>query len=235
MIGENPKKKGHSVSLGKVVGAVIVTLLIGMVLGGYLGLAVVGPALQKLHFGFGNQDGQTNTADQNNQNNNQNNNNNPNDNNNQNNNGNQGGGVINNIPSPSNPTGNYGGSGQFDIVIASDGNTISGTITANINCLVEQNGNSIQLSMTISPTIVSESLQQAISSGNSAVYNFAGTTAGSQITANSQGTMGGGSGGVSFDLNLRGTIDQSKLSFTITSASDSQITLTSQPTVLYPK
>ena len=229
MSGENPQKKGHSVSLGKVIGVVMVTLLIGMVLGGYLGLAVIGPGLQKLHLDFGNQNNQGNTGDQDTQNSN-----NPNDNNQ---NGDQGGTMINNNPSPSNPTGSYGGSGQFDMTFTSNGQTFSGTISANINCQVEQNGNSIQLSLTITPTSVSDGLQQAISIGsakNDRVFNFAGTTSGSQLNANAKGTIGSDNSGMTFDLNLSGTIDQNSLVFTLNSASDSQITMTAHSIVLYP-
>jgi hypothetical protein len=229
-MSEEKTKKGHSVGLSKVVGIALVTLLVGMVLGGFLGLAVIGPELQKLHFGFGNQNDQGNTGDQNNQNSN-----NPNDNNQ---NGNQGGTIINNNPLPSNPTGSYGGNGQFDITLTSNGQTFSGTISTNINCQVEQNGNSIQLSMTITPTSVSDSLQQAISIGSAEsdrVFNFAGTTSGSQLNANAKGRIGSDNSGMTFDLNLSGTIDQNSLVFTLNSASGSQITMsTPQQITLHP-
>ena len=229
-MSEEKTKKGHSVGLSKVVGIALVTLLVGMVLGGFLGLAVIGPELQKLHFGFGNQNDQGNTGDQNNQNSN-----NPNGNNQT---GNQGGTIINNNPSPSNPTGSYGGSGQFDMTFTSNGQTFSGIISANINCQVEQNGNSIQLSLTITPTSVSDSLQQAISIGsakNDRVFNFAGTTSGIQLNANAKGTIGSDNSGMTFDLNLSGTIDQNSLVFTLNSASDSQITMsTPQQITLHP-
>ena len=229
-MSEEKTKKGHSVGLSKVVSIALVTLLVGMVLGGFLGLAVIGPELQKLHFGFGNQNDRGNTGDQNNQNSN-----NPNDNNQ---NGNQGGTMINNNPPPSNPTGSYGGNGQFDITLTSNGQTFSGTISANINCQVEQNGNSIQLSMTITPTSVSDSLQQAISIGSAEsdrVFNFAGTTSGSQLNANAKGTIGSDNSGMTFDLNLSGTIDQNSLVFTLNSASGSQITMsTPQQITLHP-
>jgi len=229
MTEEKTKKKRHSVSLSKVIGIVLVTLLVGMALGGFLGLTVIGPELQKLHFGFGNQD-QGNTGDQNNQYSN-----NPDDNNQ---NGDQGGTMINNNPSPSNPTGSYGGSGQFDMTFTSNGQTFSGTISANINCEVEQNGNSIQLSMAITPTSVSESLQQAISIGSTKsdrVFNFAGTTSGTQLNANAKGTVGSDNSAMTFDLTLSGTIDQNSLVFTLNSASDSQITIsTPQQITLHP-
>ncbi len=50
---EKPRKKGHSVGLGKVVGIAIVFLFVGMILGGYLSFTVVAPELQKLHIDFG--------------------------------------------------------------------------------------------------------------------------------------------------------------------------------------
>jgi hypothetical protein len=39
MSEEKPKKKGHSVGLSKVIGVVLVTLLVGMAIGGYLGFS----------------------------------------------------------------------------------------------------------------------------------------------------------------------------------------------------
>jgi hypothetical protein len=226
MSEEKPKKKGHSVGLGKVIGIVVVALFVGMILGGYLSFFVIGPELQKLNINIGV------LANNNNQNSNNQNNNNNNNGNNNNNNGNNGtnsnngngsqGGVNNNNPSPSNPTGSYGGSGQFDLSMQSNGNTLSGTLTANVNCAVEQSGSNIQLSLDLSPTSVSGSLQQAISNGNGVTFNFVGTTSGSQLTANSQGTTGSGQ---SFDFNLSGSIDSNTLTFTMTSASDSQMTI----------
>ncbi len=117
-----------------------------------------------------------------------------------NNNGDGNQGAVNNNLSPSNPTSSYGGSGQFNLIITRNGNSASGVITANINCAVEQNGNNIQLAITLTPTSVSQSLQQEIQNDNSVTFNFAGTTSGSQINANAQETIGSGS---TFDLNLR--------------------------------
>lgn len=221
---EKPRKKGHSVGLGKVVGIAFLALFIGMILGGYLSFAVVGPELQKLHIDIGYLANNNNNNNQNNNNNNNNNNNSNNNNNNNNSNNNQNqSGVNNNNPPPSNVTASYGGSGQFKVSMQSDGNSYSGTLTANINVPVEQNGNTIQLSLDLTPTSVSGSLQQVITTGGSAtIFNFVGTTSGSQVTANSQGTTGNGQ---SFDLNLSGSIDSNTLSFTLTSASDSQLTI----------
>ncbi len=221
---EKPKKKGHSVGLGKVIGIVVVALFVGMILGGYLSFFVIAPELQKLNINIGASSNNNNqNSNSNPTTNNPNNNNNNNGNNNNNNGNGNPSGVNNNNPSPSNPTASYGGSGQFDLTMQSNGNTLSGTMTANINCAVEQNGNNIQLSLDLSPTSVSGSLQQAIPAGGSdTIFNFVGTTSGSQLNANSQGTAGDGQ---TFNFNLNGSIDSNTLTFTMTSASGSQITV----------
>jgi hypothetical protein len=239
-----PKKKGHSVGLSKVIGIVLVTLLVGMALGGYLGLAVVGPELQKLGLNIGNMgnNGNQNNNNNNNQNSNPNNNNNNGNNNNQNtgdqnnnnnNNQNSNQGPINNNPPPTNMTSSYGGSGQFDITMSQNGNTLSGVITANINCGIQQDGSNIILALSISPTNVPNSLQQAITVGNGVSFNFLGTISNSQFNANAKGTVGGGDS--SFDLNLSGSMDQNSLTFTLTSASDSQLSVSNQHSItLHP-
>jgi hypothetical protein len=252
MSEEKPRKKGHSVGLGKVVGITILALFVGMILGGYLSFTVVAPEFEKLHIDFGalqsnngngNNSNNNNNDQNNNQNNSQNNNNNNSDNpnidnnnnnsnNNQNNNNNssnnnnnqtQGPGTNNNNPSPSNPTASYGGSGQFDVSIQNGGSSFSGTLSANINVSVEQNGNTIQFSLDLTPTSVSGSLSQVIQTGGSdTIFNFVGTTSGSQVNANSQGTTGSGQ---SFNLNLSGSIDSNTFSFKVTSASGSQLNI----------
>jgi hypothetical protein len=250
---EKPRKKGHSVGIGKVVGITILAIFVGMILGGYLSFTVVAPELQKLNIDFGalqsnNNNGNNNNNNNNpnnNQNNNQNsndnsnsnnpnyNNNNNNSNNNQNNNNNsndsnnnnqnQGPGINNNNPSPSNPTATYGGNGQFQVSMQNDGSSYSGTLSANIDIPVEQNGNNIQFSLDLTPTGVSGSLSQVIQTGGSdTIFNFVGTTSGSQVTANSQGTTGNGQ---SFNLNLSGSIDSNTFSFKVTSASGSQLNI----------
>ena len=151
----------------------------------------------------------------------------PSDNSNNNNQNNNGPSVNNNNPSPSNPTATYGGSGQFTLTMKDSGSTYSGTMTANINCQVAQNGANIQLSLDLSPTVVTGSLAQAIQVGSGdTIFNFVGTTSGTQLNTNSQGTTGNGQ---TFDFNLSGTIDSSTLTFTMTSASDSQVTVSTQP------
>lgn len=247
MSDDKPKKKGHSVSLGKVIGVALTMLLVGLAVGAILGVAVIQPELQKLSLGFGNQGDQntnnqnnndnqnqnnvptTNSPDNNNNNNNYNNNQGTNDqtNNNQNDNGNQ---ITNNNAPISNPTGNYGGNGQFSITLTQSGTTYSGTISAKINCPVQESESSISLDLQISPTSIPNSLQQVVSTDNTVTFSFAGRISGTQFTANAQGNTGG----VIFDLNMSGTIDNNSLTFTVTSASDSQINISTQTTVLYP-
>ena len=256
MSGEKIKKH-RSVGLGKVIGIIVVALFIGILLGGYLSFFVVAPQLQKMNIpipGFTNTNNQQNSNNNNQNNNNQNNNNynnptnNPNNNNNNvnnnnnnnnmspspsdNNNNNNGPSVNNNNnPSPSNPTATYGGSGQFTLTMKDSGNTYSGTMTANINCQVAQNGTNIQLSLDLSPTSVTGSLAQAIQVGSGdTIFNFVGSTSDTQLNANSQGTTGNGQ---TFDFNLSGTIDSNTLTFTMTSASDSQVTVSTQQISLH--
>jgi hypothetical protein len=202
----------------------------------------------KLHINFGvlnsnnngdqnNNNNNNNNNNYNNQNNNQNNNNNdpttnnPNNNNsneqnissnqNNNNNQNQGPDITNNNQAPNNVTASYGGCGQFDVSMQSGGTSNSGTLTANINIPVQQVGNTIQFSLDLTPTSVSGSLSQAIQTGGSdTIFNFAGTTSGSQVTANAQGTTGNDQ---TFNLNISGSIDSNTFSFTMTSASGSQL------------
>jgi hypothetical protein len=141
---------------------------------------------------------------------------------------------INNINPPiANPTGHYSSIGsQLYVVTSQNGAQMSGTITASINCLVQQNGNSIQLDMTITPTSVPQSLNQAIDS-TPATFNFAGTTSGSQINAQASGTTGGDSTGPNFSLNLSGSFNANTLTITVSSGSNSQISVsTPQPITL---
>jgi hypothetical protein len=89
------------------------------------------------------------------------------------------------------------------------------------------------LNLQITPTNVPNNLQQVVSIGSSVTFNFAGTTSGTQFNANAQGNTGGG--GPTFDLTIGGSIAQNQLTFTLTSASDSQITIsTPQQITLYP-
>jgi hypothetical protein len=227
MSEEKAKKQGHSVALSGVIGFILVALLVGMVLGGYLSLFVIAPYVQKMQHGtdnngnIGNQSGNINpppTGDQNNNNNNQN--------------GNSSQGINNNNPPITNPTGQYSSIGcQFNLNIPGKGVQNTGMILANVNCVVQQNGNNIQLALTITPTSIPENLNQII--GNSPVtFNFLGTISGSQINANAAGTMGSGNGST-FDFNLSGTSISNNLTLTITSVGDSQLSVsTPQPIIL---
>jgi hypothetical protein len=147
-------------------------------------------------------------------------------------NGNNTQGVNNNYPAPTNPTGQYSAIGcQFNVNSPKNGSPATGTITTTITCVVQQNGSTIQLALTITPTTVPESLSQAID--NSPVtFNFAGTTSGSQINANAAGSTGP-DGSSTFHFNLSGSFISNKLTLTITTASDSQLSLsTPQPITL---
>jgi hypothetical protein len=209
MMQEQNVKKGRNISFSKVIGVAIVALLIGTLLGSFLGIMVIQPELEKLHISFGdqgNRDGGNQNGDGN---------------------GNQGT-IINNNPTPSNPTGSYGGTSQFDLTMTKSGNTFSGSVTANTNCHVQQTGNNIQLSFDFTPTQVSGNLQQAISTDNDVVFNFVGTSSGTQFNANAKGTAGSGNNGFSFDISISGTIEQNQLSFSITSASNAQLKVSTQ-------
>jgi hypothetical protein len=228
---EKPAKKGHSVSLGKVIGIALIMLLVGMAVGGVLVATVIAPQLANL---FGQHGDQGNTGDQNN---NQNNNGNNNQNgygNNNNNNNDQGPSVANVNPSPSNPTSNYGGDAQVNIGMPNgDGTTVSGTMHANIMCTMAQDGSNVQFSLIMTPTSVSDNLQQMITVGNGVTFNFVGTISGSQISADAQGSTGPQGQTVNFNFHLSGTIDQNTFAFTMNSASGSQITVSTQQITLY--
>jgi hypothetical protein len=164
----------------------------------------------------------------------------PTDNNNQNNNqtnnynnDNSSQGMINSNPSITNPTGHYSSIGsQLYVVTSQNGAQMSGTITASINCIVQQNGNSIQLDMTITPTSVPQNLSQLIES-NPVTFNFAGTMSGSQIIAQATGTTGGGNTGPNFSLNLSGSFNANTLTITVSPGLNSQISVsTPQPITL---
>ena len=259
-MGQEKTRKGRSIALSGFIGFVLASLLVGMLIGGYLALFVIAPQMQSIQQSSNNQglngnqnsnsqynnNNQGPTATPNNQNNNpyptgtQNDNyatNNPNQTNNcnqtiSNQNSNNTQGVNNNYPAPTNPTGQYNALGtQLNVNIPENGTQTTGTILATINCVVQQNGNNIQLALTIMPTTVPESLSQAI--GNSPVtFNFAGTTSGLQINANAAGSTGPDASD-SFHFNLNGSFTSNKLTLTITPASDSKLSLsTPQPITL---
>ena len=142
-------------------------------------------------------------------------------------------GMINSNPPITNPTGHYSSIGsQLYVVTSQNGAQMSGTITASINCLVQQNGNSIQLDMTITPTSVPQSLSQLIDS-NPVTLNFAGTMSGSKINAQATGTTGGDNTGPNFSLNLSGSFNANTLTITVSPGLNSQISVsTPQPITL---
>ena len=139
-------------------------------------------------------------------------------------------GLNNNNPAPTNPTGQYSGVGcQFNVNIPGNGTQVTGSIVASVNCVVQQNGNNIQLAVTITPTSVPQSLSQAI--GNSPVtFNFAGTVSGSQINANAAGNSGPDDGN-SFDLNLNGSFASNHLTLNITPAADTKLSVSTTQSI----
>jgi hypothetical protein len=255
MTEEKPIRKGRSVALSGVIGFVLVALLIGMILGGAISLFVVGPILYKSNDNQGNsgnqntnyQNGNNNQGPTSSPNNNQNgynqgptsspnnnqNGNYTNDNSTQNNNGGQD--MSNNNPPITNPTSQYSATGkQFSLSVPDqNGGQASGTISADVSCIVQQSGNNIQLDLTVTPTGIPQSLSQAISSNSQVTFNFAGTTSGSQINAQASGNAGSDSNSPTFNLNLSGSIGSNTLTLTVTSPSNSQISIsTTQPITL---
>jgi hypothetical protein len=210
MSNSTSEKNGRSVGLSKAIALALVMLLVGVVVGVALSVAVIAPIMENQH----QNNDQGNTGDQNNgQNGNQ-----PNN------------GIQNNNSPPGTPTGNYAGNGQFSITMTQNGNTASGTIQANINCQVQQNGDSITFSMNVTPTSVSQGLQQAISTGNTVTFNFEGNTSGSQLTASASGSAGDST---NFNMQLSGSIDQNQMVFSIQSAPGSQLSISSGQITLH--
>jgi hypothetical protein len=223
---------------------VLVLISIGCILGpvgavmimyrSNLSQVVLTPQLQQLMH-FGNNNNSNNNGNNNNNNNNNNSNNNNNNNGNNNGSGDNSGSVNNNNSPVINSPNSFGGSGQFDVTVPNSESTAG--IDANINCLISQNGNNIQLGLDLTPTSIPSSLQSTFNN-NDILLNFDGTTSnadsGTQINANAQGSLSSGS---TFDLNLNGTIDQSQdtLTFTITSAQNSQTGITTPQAIsLHP-
>ena len=252
-MGEEKVRKGRSVALSGVIGFVLVALLIGMIVGVALSFFVIAPMFYGANMGNnGNQNTNTQNGNNNygpttNPNNNQNgynqgptgnpdynnqNGNNTNDNGNQNNGGGQG--MTNNNPPITNPTGQYSGTGkQFSVSIPDqNGGQASGTISADITCVVQQSGNNIQLDLTITPTSIPQSLSQAISGNSAVTLNFAGTTSGSQINAQASGTTGSGGNNAGFNLSLNGSLSSNTLTITVTSTNSQLSINTQQPITL---
>ena len=165
-------------------------------------------------------------------------NNNNSNNNNGNNNDNNNNGINSNNNSNGNPTSSFGGSGQFEVTILGDGSQVSGEISSTVNCAVTQNGNNIQLSLSLESQTVPSDLQPTFVPNNSYVFNFAGSASnsdsGTQITATSQGGL---SPGGPYNINFSGSIDQAQdtLTFTLTSAANSQVNISTLEAVnIYP-
>lgn len=202
---------------------------------------VISPQLKALLPNNNGNSGNNNGNNNNNNNGNNNNNNNNNNgngngnNNNNNNNGNSGNGfsnsgnVNNNNPEVINPSNSFGSSGQFAVTAQTSQGQVSDQLTANVNCLVAENGNNIQLSLDLSPTNVPSDLQSVFTQPNDYLFNFAGTTtsssSGMQITANAQGSLNPGG---TFNINLSGSLDQNQdtLTFTLAPAGNSQASIT---------
>jgi hypothetical protein len=229
-VSNNPQK-GHSIGLGKVIGITIAALLIGILVGGVLSFTVVAPELQKLGVklpGMNTDHQNSDYSDNNDGNNNEidyNNNNNSSDNT---------GGINNYNQAPINPTGIYSGTGDFQITVPTPNGVYSGTMTANINCQVQQTDNNIQLSVGLIPTSITGSLQQVMSTNNGVqTFNFVGTmTSTTEFTANAQGNIGEGNKAGSFNFSISGTIDQNTLTFTMNTKPNSQITVSTQQITL---
>ena len=261
MVEEKTTKKGRSIALSGVIGFVIVALLVGMIIGGAVTLLVITPYIGQLHQQGNDNQATTGNQNSNYQNGNNNqgptsipnnpNDNNqntynqgptstPNNNNNQANTGNQNNsqnnsqsqGINNSNPAITNPTGQYSSTGsQFSVTTPDNGTQASGTISANVNCIVQQSENNIQLDLTITPTNVPQSLSQAIQ--NSPVtFNFAGTISGSQFNAQASGTGGSDNTSPNFNLNLSGSFGSNTLTITVTSASGSQISISTPHSVI---
>ena len=235
------KKHGRSIALSGFIGFVLVALLAGMIIGGALTLSVIVPQMQTIQQGSnqdtsGNQNSNNpNTSSSNNQNSystptptgNQNNNNynnyptstpsnenNGNQNSEQNSNSSQG--LNNTTPSITNPTGQYSKTNsQFTLTTPINGTTYSGTLTATVNCIVQQTGSNIQLDLTLTPTTIPQSLSQAVNP-SPVTFNFAGTTSGTQFTAQASGNCGPDSQSPRFNLNLSGTVTSGSLTITLT-------------------
>ncbi len=142
-------------------------------------------------------------------------------------------GMNNNNPPITNPTNQYSSTGnQFSVNVPNqNGGKDSGTITADVSCVVQQSGNNVQLDLTITPTSVPQSLVQDIQTSNSVIFNFAGTTSGSQINAEASGTGGSDSTSPTFNLNLSGSFGSNTLTITVTSNSGSQISISTQHSI----
>jgi hypothetical protein len=136
---------------------------------------------------------------------------------------------MNNNPTVNNPTITFGSQGPLAVSDQTSQGPVSDNMPTNFNCLVEENGNNIELSLDLTAQNVPSDLQSIFQTNNDYLFNFAGTTvsssSGTQITANAQGSLNPGG---PFNINLSGSIDQNQdtLTFTLTSAGNAQVSIT---------
>jgi len=132
------------------------------------------------------------------------------------------GNVVNSNPTVDNPILTFGGSGTIAFSGQTSQGSVSDQVPTNINCLVQENGNNIGLSLDLTPQNVPSDLQSTFQTNNDYLFNFAGTTSssssGTQISASDQGGLNPGS--IPFNINLSGSIDQAQdtLTFTLANA-----------------
>jgi hypothetical protein len=207
-MGEEKARKGRSIALSGAIGFILVALMVGMLIGVALSFVVIAPFMQSF------QQNNNYQGTDNNQN--------------GNNNNNQGPSgtpsMSNNNPSITSPTSQYSSVGsQFSVSITDQNGKTSGTISADVNCAVQQNGNNIQLDLTITPTTIPQSLSQMMDK-SPVTLNFVGSISGSQINAEATGTTGQNNE-ANFDFNLNGSFSSNALTLTINSDSNSQISM----------
>lgn len=224
-------KKNRGLGLAVAVVFIIVALISGLAIGGYAGVTVIAPLV------YGHQQNNS-TSNTNNQNNNTFNNQNSNaSNNNQN--GNNNGGIANTNSGPTNPNAVYTGTDkQFSMTVPGPSGSLSGTFTGNVNCSIQITGSNILLQLSVAPQSVTGGLTQLdMTGGSPGVFNFAGTvtsgsSAGSQITAAAQGSIGTGDNSASFDLSLSGTFGTNSLTISVSTNAGSQISISASQITL---
>ena len=254
-MSQETKKTGHSVALSGAIGFILVALLVGLIVGGYIGLFVLAPQVIAGHQNTNNQSNGENQATStpysnnnqatNNPNPNSNNPNtfynsptpnNPNGNNpnyntnqtntmNQTNTQNNSTGVTNNNPAPTNPTGQYSATGAQFSLNIPENGT---SAVGNILANVNCVVQQNGNNIQLALTLTPTSIPQSLNQAvnNSPVtFNFAGTTSGSQITASASGLAGNDSMAPTFNLNLNGSFGSHSLTLTITPAQDSHLSV----------
>jgi hypothetical protein len=142
---------------------------------------------------------------------------------------------MNSNPTVTNPTITFGSQGPVAVSDQTSQGPVSDKMPTSFNCLVEENGNNIELSLDLTPQNVPSDLQSIFQTNNDYLFNFAGTTvsssSGMQISANAQGGL---SSGGPFNINLSGSIDQNQdtLTFTLTSAGNAQASITTPQEII---